>query len=75
MLYTGPVVLLFVYSLFRWGSGRQAASGLGFIATSLVASVATDFTGVADAIGGAVVLMFSAALGASIRYGTLPDIS
>jgi len=68
VLYTGPVVLLFAYSLFRWGSGRQAAIGLGFMATSFIASVATDFTGAADAIGGAVVLMFSAALGASIRY-------
>jgi signal transduction histidine kinase len=68
VLYTGSVVLLFAYSLFRWGSGRQAAIGLGFMAASFIASVATDFTGAADAIGGAVVLLFSAALGASIRY-------
>jgi signal transduction histidine kinase len=68
VLYTGSVVVLFAYSLFRWGSGRHAAVGLGFMATSFIASVATDFTGAADAIGGAVVLLFSAALGASIRY-------
>ncbi|MDQ3642209.1 MAG: histidine kinase dimerization/phosphoacceptor domain-containing protein [Actinomycetota bacterium] len=38
------------------------------MAASFISSVATDFTGAADAIGGAVVLLFSAALGASIRY-------
>lgn len=38
------------------------------MAASFIASLATDFTGAADAIGGAVVLLFSAALGASIRY-------
>jgi signal transduction histidine kinase len=68
VLYTGAVVLLFAYSLFRWGSGRQAAIGLGFMAMAFIASVATDFTGVTDALGGAVVLLLSAALGASIRY-------
>ena len=32
VLYTGSVVLLFAYPLFRWGSGRQAAVGLGLMA-------------------------------------------
>ena len=68
VLYSGAIVLVFVYSLFRWGAGRDAAIGLGFMTLGFVASVVTDFSGVGDAIGGAAVLLFTAALGVSIRY-------
>lgn len=68
MLYSGAIVLVFTYSLFRWGAGRDAAIGFGFMALGFTSSVVTDFTGVGDAIGGAAVLLFAAALGASIRY-------
>lgn len=67
-LYSGAIVLLFVYSLFRWGAGRDAAVGLGFITLGFTASVITDNTGPGDAVGGAAVLLFTAALGMSIRY-------
>lgn len=67
VLYSGAVVLVLAYSLFRWGAGREAAVGLGIMATGFVASVATDFTGVGDTIGGAGVLLFAAALGVAIR--------
>lgn len=68
VLYSGAVVLVLAYSLFRWGAGRDAAIGLGFMAIAFIASVITDFPGAADTIGGAAVLLFAAALGASIRY-------
>ena len=68
VLYSGAVVLLLAYSLFRWGSGRHAAIGLLFMACSVAASTATDYTGAADVIGGASVLLFMAALGVSIRF-------
>lgn len=68
VLYSGAVVLVLAYSLFRWGSGRDAAIGLGFMALSFLASVTTDFSGAADTIGGAAVLLLSAALGVVVRY-------
>lgn len=68
VLYSGAVVLVFAYSLFRWGAGRDAGIGFAFMTLGFVASVVTDFSGVGDAIGGAAVLLFTAALGVSIRY-------
>ena len=38
-------VVLLPYSLFRWGSGREAGTGLGIILVALVLGVAVDFTG------------------------------
>ncbi len=67
-LYAGGSVLVLVYSLFRWGTGWQAAIGLVIALLEWSVSVTTDFTGVVDASGGVIVLLFSAALGASIRY-------
>ncbi len=68
VLYSGAVVLVLAYSLFRWGAGPDAVIGLGIMAGSFSASVITDFTGIADTVGGAAVLLFAAALGGSIRY-------
>jgi signal transduction histidine kinase len=68
VLYSGAVVLVLAYSLFRWGAGRDAAIGLGIMAIGFIASVITDFTGAGDTIGGAAVLLFAAALGVSSRY-------
>ena len=68
VLFSGAIVLVFSYSLFRWGAGRDAAIGLAFMTLGFVASVVTDYSGAGDAIGGAAVLLFAAALGVSIRY-------
>ncbi len=68
VLYSGAIVLVFSYSLFRWSAGRDAAIGLAFMTLGFVASVVTDYSGAGDAIGGAAVLLFAAALGVSIRY-------
>jgi two-component sensor histidine kinase len=67
-LYAGACVVVLLYSVFRWGTGRQAAIGLAIVLTEWVVSVTTDFTGVVDAFGGLVVLLFPAALGVLIRY-------
>lgn len=73
-LYSGAVVLVFAFALFRWGSARDAAIGLGVMAAALAASSIVDYNGVGDIVGGAAVLMFVAVLGASIRYrGTARD--
>ena len=67
-LYAGAFVVVLVYSLFRWGTSRQAAIGLGIAQMAWSVSVTSDFTGIVDAIGGLVVLFFAAALGVSFRY-------
>ena len=67
-LYTTAVVLLIPYSLLRWGSGRDAAIGLPFMVAGAVLTVVTDDNPLGDAIGGAIVLLFFAALGAIVRY-------
>ena len=68
ILYAGAAVLVLDYSLFRWGSGREVLLGLGAMATSTAVIVAANFTGVDDAIGGPVVLLFVAALGGAVRF-------
>ena len=67
-LYSGVVVLVLVYSLFRWGAGRDVVLGIGIVAVEFTVSVVTDFSGPGDTLGGAAVLLFAAALGWAIRY-------
>jgi signal transduction histidine kinase len=68
VLYSGGAVLVLVYSLFRWGSGRDIVVGFAVIVIGFAASVLTDYTGLTDMIGGAAVLLFAAALGLAVRY-------
>jgi signal transduction histidine kinase len=63
VLYTTAYVLLLPYSLFRWGSGRDAAIGLAMILVGL--SISDTGLDLVFAIG---FFLFSAALGAAIRY-------
>jgi signal transduction histidine kinase len=72
---TGPVglnlavfALLLPYSLFRWGSGRDAAVGLAIMLVAFSLAIAHDYTGVAEAAIALMVLLFPAALGAAVRY-------
>jgi signal transduction histidine kinase len=69
ILITFGFGLLLPYSLFRWGSGRDAAIGMGLI---LGAHVVTETTtgNVGDLIGGAAFFLMAAALGAAVRYRT-----
>jgi signal transduction histidine kinase len=61
-------VLVLPYSLFRWGAGREAAIGLGMILVWLAVTLAAVPTGPAEVAAGYGFFLFSAALGASIRY-------
>ncbi|WP_347585374.1 histidine kinase [Acrocarpospora sp. B8E8] len=63
-------LLLLVYALVRWGSGREAVIGLAVILTKASFSLATTYTttGIADVIGGSTVLFLGIALGAAFRY-------
>jgi signal transduction histidine kinase len=71
-------LLLLPYALFRWGSGREAAVGLGIILGWLPVTHVADPTAsaqvglapseVVTVVGGYGFFLFSAALGASIRF-------
>jgi signal transduction histidine kinase len=69
---TGPTsitaVLVLPYALFRWGAGREAAIGLGVILVWLAVTLAAAPAGPAEVAAGYGFFLFSAALGASIRY-------
>ncbi len=67
-LYAGGFVVVLVFSLFRWGTSRQAVIGSVVALTEWVVSVTTDVTGVTDALGGLAVLLLAAAVGMTIRY-------
>jgi signal transduction histidine kinase len=77
-LLTIAGLLLLPYALFRWGSGREAAVGLGIIlgwlpVTHIADPTASTYVGLAPSevvtvVGGYGFFLFSAALGASIRF-------
>jgi signal transduction histidine kinase len=77
-LLTIAGLLLLPYALFRWGSGREAAVGLGIILGWLPVTHIADPTASAEVglapsevvtvVGGYGFFLFSAALGASIRF-------
>jgi signal transduction histidine kinase len=65
--YTMVYFLVLPYSLFRWGSGREAAAGLAIILVAATLGIFVSWTGPADAIGGTAVLISAFALGLSVR--------
>ncbi len=60
--------LVLTYALFRWGSGREAAGGLGGILVWLVITNVADTTSLADSLAAYGFFLFAAALGAAVRY-------
>lgn len=66
-LGTTAYVLLLMYALLRWASGRDAVIGLALVLTAAVVGEAVD-TSLVEAAIGIPILLFPAALGASIRY-------
>ncbi|HZJ07040.1 MAG TPA: histidine kinase dimerization/phosphoacceptor domain-containing protein, partial [Nocardioidaceae bacterium] len=67
-LNTMIYVLVLVYALVRWGSGRQIVIGLAVVLVAAVFSIATDYTGPAELFGGFGILAAAAAGGAAFRY-------
>ncbi|WP_332667421.1 sensor histidine kinase [Aeromicrobium sp.] len=68
LLNSMGAALILAYALFRWGSGREAASGLGLILLWLPLTTIADPTSLADTVGAYAFFLFAAALGAAIRY-------
>ncbi|GAA3469756.1 sensor histidine kinase [Nonomuraea roseola] len=66
--YTLAYLLLLVYALFRWGSGRAAVTGLALMLVSLGLSIAVGRIGPADAVGAGAVMVAAIALGTAFRY-------
>ena len=62
------VVLVLVYALVRWGSGREIVIGLTVVLVAAVIGMVADATGPADVIGGFGILVAAAAGGAAFRY-------
>ena len=60
--------LVLTYALFRWGSGREAAGGLGVILVWLPITTVADPTSLAETVAAYAFFLFAAALGAAIRY-------
>jgi len=67
-LNTMIYILVLVYALVRWGSGRQIVIGLAVVLVAAVVSIATDYSGPAELFGGFGVLVAAAAGGAAFRY-------
>ena len=61
-------VLVLVYALVRWGSGREIVIGLTVVLVAAVISTVADYTGPAAVIGGFGILAAAAADGAAFRY-------
>ncbi|MFB7512265.1 sensor histidine kinase [Streptomyces sp. NPDC056144] len=67
-LYTGAVVLVLVYALLRWGSGREIVLGTAVIlATGALCSV-TDETPVVENVWGIAFLLLPGVIGAAVRF-------
>ncbi len=67
-LYSMLAVLLLLYSLVRWGSGREMVLGLAFLALVVPIGMYATSAGAADVFGGTVLLLFIVALAAVFRY-------
>lgn len=67
-LYTMAAVLLLPYAQFRWGSGRRAAAALTIMVVAATTGLLEEYTGIADAIGGCLILLFPAVVGVEVRH-------
>ncbi len=68
-LYSAVFILVLPYALLRWASGRHIALGLlVFVPMAWWVSIIEGSIDPGDAIGGTVIMMLPAAIGASIRY-------
>lgn len=65
--YSMAYFLLLAYSLFRWGSGREAVLGLAIILVAASVTMLANWTGAGEAIGGVAVLVTACTLGWAVR--------
>src|SRR4051812_50088777 len=65
-LDTMVFILVLVYALVRWGSGREIVIGLAVVLVAASVGIVADYTGPADVIGGFAVLPAAAAGGGGV---------
>lgn len=70
LLNSISAALILAYALFRWGSGREAVSGLGVILLWLPITHIAEPMSLWETVAGYAFFLFAAALGAAIRYRT-----
>src|SRR4051812_47586294 len=68
LLNSTSAALILAYALFRWGSGREAAIGLGLILLWQPITTVADPTSLLGTVGSYAFFLSAAALGAAIRY-------
>ncbi len=67
-LYTGAVLVVLVYALPRWGSGREVVLGSVVILAAFALSVFTDDTPAVDQVVGFAFLLLPGVIGVSVRF-------
>ena len=67
-LYSMMAVLILLYSLVRWGSGREIVLGTAFVTVVVGLGILASSAGWADVFGGIVLLLLFIALAAVFRY-------
>lgn len=67
-LYSLMAVLILLYSLVRWGSGREIVLGTAFVTVVVALGMYASSAGWADVFGGSVLLLLLVALAAVFRY-------
>jgi signal transduction histidine kinase len=67
-LYSMMAVLILLYSLVRWGSGREVVTGMLFVMAVVVLGMYAASAGLADVVGGSLFLLLFVALAAVFRY-------
>lgn len=67
-LGTMAVLLVSLYTLCRWGSGREVVIGTAVAMATAAICVVANYTGVSDAIGGFIVLAITITLALAIRF-------
>src|SRR4051812_9503793 len=67
-LNTMVYVLVLVYALVRWGSGREIVIGLAVVLVAAAVGTVADYTGPADFIGGFAVLSAGGGAGGGVPF-------
>ncbi|ACQ78669.1 histidine kinase [Beutenbergia cavernae DSM 12333] len=67
-LYAMMAVLILLYSLVRWGSGREMVVGTAFVTVVVALGMYATSAGWVDVFGGIVLLLLFVALAAVFRY-------
>ena len=68
LLTMGVAVLILLWSLVRWGSGREMIVGTAAITVVVGLGMVVSAAGWADVVGGSVLVLLVAAFAAAVRY-------